>query len=85
LIWSARVFIGAIVRVAWMPDPKSFKLFAVGVLLYIVVKMVRDLVKKGSGNSGKTASEKRFEDMVRRHRGQAAAKIPQNETSKRSS
>src|SRR5512137_357404 len=42
------VFIGAIVRVTYLPDPKDFKLFAAAVLLYIGLKMVRDLLK-GSG------------------------------------
>nr|NJM02662.1 sulfite exporter TauE/SafE family protein [Desulfobacula sp.] len=40
------VFIGAVVRVAYLPDPKQFKLFAAGVLLYIGIKMVRDVLKK---------------------------------------
>jgi len=67
------VFIGAIVRVAWLPDPKHFKLFAAGVLLYIGAKMVVDLVKKGSGGPARSPAETRFEETVRRHRGQAAA------------
>jgi len=39
------VFIGAYVRVVWLPDPKQFKLFAAAVLLYIGVRLIRDLVK----------------------------------------
>ncbi|MGD9877887.1 sulfite exporter TauE/SafE family protein [Desulfococcus sp.] len=65
------VFIGAVVRVAYLPDPKNFKLFAAGVLLYIGLKMGRDLLKKESGNSGKAGSERRFQEMVRRHRSKA--------------
>ncbi|MDL2316479.1 sulfite exporter TauE/SafE family protein [Desulfovibrio sp. OttesenSCG-928-A18] len=45
------VFIGAIVRVVWLPDPKAFKLFAAMVLLYIGGRLVRDLLKKQK-NSG---------------------------------
>ncbi|MFO7783716.1 MAG: sulfite exporter TauE/SafE family protein [Thermodesulfobacteriota bacterium] len=59
------VFIGAIVRVRFLPDPAHFKLFAAAVLLYIGIKMVLDLLKKKSGNGG---GEKRFHEMVRRHR-----------------
>lgn len=59
------VFIGAIVRVAYLPDPKHFKLFAAGVLLYIGIKMVRDLLKKTTGNNTQTNSEKRFQEMVK--------------------
>ena len=62
------VFIGAIVRVAYLPDPGHFKLFAAGVLFYIGLKMLRELLSKNSGNSNKTNSEKRFQEMVRRHR-----------------
>jgi len=62
------VFIGAIVRVAYLPDPKHFKLFAAGVLLYIGVKMVWDLLKKSRGSNGKAVSEKRFQKMMRQHR-----------------
>jgi Predicted permeases len=40
------VFIGAYIRVAWLPDPKLFKLFAACVLLYIGARLIRDLLKK---------------------------------------
>ena len=40
------VFIGAVVRVAWLPDPDHFKLFAAAVLLYIGLKMARDVLSK---------------------------------------
>lgn len=39
------VFIGALIRVAWLPDPRLFKLFAAAVLLYIGGKLIRDLLK----------------------------------------
>lgn len=59
------VFIGAIVRVACLPNPKNFKLFVAAVLLYIGLKMVRDLLKKNTNNDTKTNSEKRFQEMMR--------------------
>jgi len=59
------VFIGAIVRVAYLPDPRHFKLFAAAVLLYIGIKMVRDLLRTGSGNAAKSDSERRFQEIVR--------------------
>lgn len=59
------VFIGAIVRVTYLPNPKNFKLFVAAVLLYIGLKMVRDLLKKTTGNDSKTNSEKRFQKMMR--------------------
>lgn len=62
------VFIGAFVRVVYLPHPKNFKLFAAAVLLYIGVRMVRDLVRKASPTVDKASSEKRFQEVVRQHR-----------------
>lgn len=66
------VFIGAVVRVACLPDPKNFKLFAAGVLLYIGLKMVYDLLKKNPGQTGSADSEMRFREMVQRRRSKNA-------------
>ncbi|MFA6009502.1 MAG: sulfite exporter TauE/SafE family protein [Desulfobacteraceae bacterium] len=65
------VFIGAFVRVAYLPDSRNFKLFAAAVLLYIGARMVWDLVKKKSDNAN---SEERFQAVVRRHRTNVAQK-----------
>jgi len=65
------VFIGAIVRVAWLPDPRHFKLFAACVLLYIGAKMTRELLGKNSGKGARADSEKRFQEMTRRQRSKA--------------
>jgi len=62
------VLIGAVVRVNYLPDPKNFKLFAAAVLLYIGIKMIRDLMRKGAGSSDKANSEKRFQELVRNYR-----------------
>lgn len=64
------VLFGAVVRVKYLPDPQKFKIFAAAVLLYIGVRMIRDLLGKGnnSGNRTKAQSEKRFQEMVKRHR-----------------
>ena len=61
------VFIGALVRVAYLPDPRHFKLFAACVLLYIGFRMARDLLKKTAGTANQASSEKRFQEMVHRH------------------
>ena len=65
------VFIGAIVRVAYLPDPRHFNLFAASVLLYIGLRMVGDLLKKNAGK-GKKNSEERFQEMVRGYRSKTA-------------
>ncbi|MDR3358086.1 MAG: sulfite exporter TauE/SafE family protein [Desulfovibrio sp.] len=46
------VFIGALVRVVWLPDPRLFKLFAAIVLLYIGGRLVRDLLGKSGSKPG---------------------------------
>ncbi len=60
------VFIGAIVRVTYLPDPRQFKLFAAAVLMYIGIKMARDLLKYNSAGNAKIDSEKKFRELVRR-------------------
>lgn len=62
------VLVGAIVRVKYLPDPKEFKIFAGVVLLYIGVRMIRDLVGRNTGVQVKAQSEKKFQEMVKRHR-----------------
>lgn len=62
------VFLGAIIRVFYLPDPKNFKLFAAAVLLYIGAKMVYDLLKKSTGNTSQASSEKRFQEMIRQRK-----------------
>lgn len=61
------VLIGAVVRVAYLPNPKNFKLFAACVLFYIGIRMIRDLLKKDNGND-KNSSEQRFQDLMKKHR-----------------
>ncbi len=59
------VFIGAVIRVAYFPDPKNFKMFAAGVLLYIGLKMVYDLLRKKGERSVQAVLEDRFQKQVR--------------------
>lgn len=60
------VFIGAIVRVAFLPDPRHFKLFAAAVLLYIGFKLVWDLLTINATISNRADSEMKFHEAVRR-------------------
>ncbi len=65
------VFIGAILRIGYLPDPRNFKLFAAIVLLYIGMRMVRDLIRRPLEGMDKASSEKRFQELVREHRRKA--------------
>jgi len=48
--------IGAIIRLKYIPDARSFKLFVGFVLLYLGGKLIQDLLKRRANNSsGETA------------------------------
>lgn len=61
------VFIGALIRVNWLPDASHFKLFAAAVLFYIGARMVRDMLKaaKNPAPGGAKNAEKRFQELVK--------------------
>ena len=44
--------IGAIIRLKYLPDARSFKLFAGFVLLYLGGKLIQDLLKRSAANAG---------------------------------
>ncbi len=71
------VLLGAIVRVHYLPDPKQFKLFASLVLLYIGIRMIRDLLNKKSASKTGRESEKQFARQVKRQQvdGQDGVKL----------
>jgi len=71
------VFIGAVVRVTWLPDPRLFKLFAAGVLLYIGVKMICDVLRQGNE---KNSSEKRFQTLMKAWRSDGSTAHPSTVT-----
>lgn len=62
------VLLGAIVRVRYLPDPQQFKVFAGAVLLYIGIRMIRDLLGKNTPIKNKVQSEKQFREVVKLHR-----------------
>jgi len=40
------VFIGAVIRIKYLPDPHTFKIFAGAVLLYIGIRLFNDIIRK---------------------------------------
>ena len=55
------IFIGAIVRILYLPDPKNFKFFAGCVLLYIGLRLVHSMLKKNDQAQEKArAVEEKF-------------------------
>ena len=61
------VLIGAVIRIHYLPDPRQFKIFAAAVLMYIGIKMIRELLKKGQSSVSRIQSEKCFQEMMRLH------------------
>jgi len=56
------VFLGYYIRVLYLPHPKNFKLFVGCVLLYIGVRLVRDLL---AGKESRSAAAKALEDKFK--------------------
>ncbi len=55
------IFIGAVIRILYLPDPKNFKFFAGCVLLYIGLRLVQSMIKKNDTAIEKAkAVEERF-------------------------
>ncbi len=59
------VFLGALIRVNWLPEAKNFKLFAALVLLYIGGRMLRDLFRPSRPNQARADTERRFQERMR--------------------
>ncbi len=51
------LFVGVIVRIKYLPDPKAFKLFAGCVLLYIGLKLLFDLLGRRKLNETQSTAE----------------------------
>lgn len=74
------VFLGYYVRVLYLPDPKAFKFFVGCVLLYIGVRLLKELIFKSSKSSAAKALEEKFkaraEEIKKQQRSTMAAGIP---------
>lgn len=62
------VFIGAVARVKYLPDPAKFKIFAGLVLLYTGVRLIADLLSR---NSARSAGEERLGEKIKACGGDA--------------
>ncbi|MFP4529332.1 MAG: sulfite exporter TauE/SafE family protein, partial [Candidatus Kapaibacterium sp.] len=57
------VFIGAFIRIEYLPDPQDFKFFAGFVLLYIGMRLIRDILKKKQPGARRTEHSKISNDL----------------------
>jgi uncharacterized membrane protein YfcA len=59
------LFIGAVLRIKYLPDPKNFKFFVGCVLLYIAIRLLYDMTPKASAKKAKSnALEEKFKDRL---------------------
>lgn len=65
------VFLGAIIRVKYLPDPRHFKLFVGLTLAYIGGRMLLDILKKPG--AAKAQAEAKFRELVKAHAQSAGA------------
>lgn len=75
------VFIGYFLRVSYLPDPKTFKLFVGCVLLYIGVRLLYELTGKASAGKVKMkALEDKFKERAKqireKQKGRVASGLP---------
>jgi uncharacterized membrane protein YfcA len=65
------VFIGAILRIRYLPDPTNFKFFVGCVLLYIALRLLYDLTPKAVAHNRRSKElEERFQERSTRIRSQ---------------
>lgn len=62
------VFIGAFIRVAYLPNPRHFKIFVAVVLFYIGLRMIIDLIRKKSDRATSNGGTQRFQEPTHQHR-----------------
>ena len=80
------VFLGYYIRVLYLPDPKAFKLFVGCVLLYIGVRLIKEIFGKSKKSSAARALECKFKersDEIKKRQSTAiAAGLPADATVK---
>jgi len=62
------VLIGAILRIQYLPDPRSFKMFAGLVLLYIGGRLLKDLLIRKKENNNSPSAEEQFQKLIKQYK-----------------
>jgi hypothetical protein len=70
------VLIGAVLRIKYLPDPRSFKLFVGCVLFYIGGRLLYELVRRtGAGKEKVTSMEEKFKRQVAHMRQERRSRV----------
>lgn len=59
------VFIGAIIRIQYLPDPRNFKMFVGLILLYIGSRLLKEILTKNRIKKGKLSVEEQFQKLIK--------------------
>lgn len=60
------LMLGAVIRIKYLPDPRSFKLFIGAVLLYLGVRLLYELTGRGSrARASRAEQERRFQEKLK--------------------
>jgi uncharacterized membrane protein YfcA len=62
------VLIGAILRIQYLPNPRSFKMFAGLVLLYIGGRLLKDLLFRKRENNNSPSAEEQFQKILKQYK-----------------
>jgi uncharacterized membrane protein YfcA len=73
------VFLGYYLRIFYLPDPKSFKLFVGLVLLYIGLRLFKGIISKKRKNTIEEKFKKRMEELKKEKNQVFAVGLPQKE------
>jgi len=69
------VFIGYYLRVFYLPDPRFFKFFVGCVLLYIGVRLLKEVIFRSAKSSAAKALEEKFKAKAEEMKGQQSSMI----------
>ena len=69
------VFLGYYVRILYLPDPRVFKFFVGCVLLYIGVRLLKEIIFRSAKSSAAKALEEKFKAKAEEMKGQQSSMI----------
>ncbi len=70
------VFVGAIIRIQYLPDPRNFKMFVGLILLYIGSRLLKDIGTKKRMNTGNLSVEEQFQQLMKKFKSKHGKNKP---------
>ena len=63
------VVLGALIRIHYLQDPKNFKFFVGIVLLYISIRLLKDILSPGKDKTKNVSAENKFRKLIQENHG----------------